>query len=262
MPGTEKIVPFPIWILWVAPTFLVLLISKLKARETMFIQSWLVFLSIAEIAAMIYTLYLASDFGIAPVTGLLGFSIAVHFGINFFFLLVFSKEVKLDNAFAHWCEYNPKVTKTITFIGTAFNFKAYRLFFSRLFGRDEFNASMENPMTFYAPFKLASVLNLIFVKLVVLVACLFGLYYIRWGYQLMVECLELLLIELLMLALSLVEYLQLKGVVFKQQHYFKIRKGFAETKVSALQDSDPEIIDPRSDIKRQKISRTQKPKAL
>lgn len=88
----------------------------------------------------------------------------------------------MDNALAHWIQYNSKMTTTFTVIGTLFNFKAYRLFFGRLFGRDEFNAPMERPIVFYSPFNLSSLINMVFVKLVVLFACVFALYHIRWGY--------------------------------------------------------------------------------
>lgn len=107
IPGFDDWVPFPIWIIWIAPTLLILLISKIKAKETKFVSNWLALLSIAEIAAMIYTFCLAKDFGILPTTALLGFSIAIHYGINLFFCLVFYKQVRqTDMALAHWIQYN------------------------------------------------------------------------------------------------------------------------------------------------------------
>jgi hypothetical protein len=139
----------------------------------------------------------------------------------------------------------------------------YRLFFSRLFGREEFNASMESPIIFYAPFNLASLLNLILVKLVVLFACIFGIYYISWGYQLVIECYELMALELLMLILSIIEYLQMRATIMKQQAPNKIDpRKVEEHKVmggfdflSDYYDSE-EIIDPRI------RDRMNKPKAL
>jgi hypothetical protein len=89
-------VPFPIWIIYIAPTFLILLISKLKVKETNFVSNWLCFLSVAEIFAMIFVVYLARVYGIMPVVGLICFSITMHYGINFFFLLVFTTQVKKD----------------------------------------------------------------------------------------------------------------------------------------------------------------------
>ncbi len=100
-------------------------------------------------------------------------------------------------------------------IGTLLNFKSYRLFFSRFFGREEFNAPMESPIIFYAPFNLSSLLNLVLVKLVALFACVFGLYYVRWGYQLLIECLELLFIEILILVLYVIEYFQMRQTLLK-----------------------------------------------
>jgi hypothetical protein len=262
VPGSDDWVAFPIWILWVAPTFLILLVSKLKSRETKFISNWICFLSIAEIGSIIYTLYLAFNFGILPVTVMLATAAVVHYGINFFFLLVFTKQVKIDTALAHWCEYNQKITTTITLIGTLFNFKVYRFFFSRLFGRDEFNAPMESPIVFYSPFNLSSLLNLVFVKLVVLFACIFGVYYIRWGYQLMIECLELLGIELLIIALSIAEYLQMRGDLLKQKNYQTISKRHVEqANVMGFADLSDDGDDYRK-IDAKDKERRAKPKAL
>ena len=52
---------------------------------------------------MFYIIFLAREFGITPITALIGFTIAIHYGINFFFLLVFTKQVKNDAALTHWC---------------------------------------------------------------------------------------------------------------------------------------------------------------
>lgn len=141
-----------------------------------------------------------------PVVALICFALAIHYGINFFFLLVFTKTIRNDKAFSYWCEYNKKTTNWITVIGTIINFKMYRLFFSRLFGREEFNAPMESQMNFYSPFNLASLLNLLLVKLVLVFACVFTCYYISWGYQLLIEAIELLAIEVVMLLLCVIEY--------------------------------------------------------
>ena len=79
---------------------------------------------------------------------------------------------------------------------------------------------MESPIIFYGPFNLSSVINMVLVKLVVMFGCAFGVYYIRWGYQLLIECIELLVIEILILVLNVIEYLELKksGLMVDKQY--------------------------------------------
>lgn len=121
---------------------------------------------------------------------------------------------------------------------------------------------MESPIIFYAPFNLSSLLNLILVKLVVLFACFFGIYYVKWGYQLLIECLELLFIEILILILCVVEYFQMRQTLLKQKQYSKIDprkvdagKVMGGVEFSSDEDSQ-EIIDPKAK------ERHGKPKAL
>jgi len=86
------------------------------------------------------------------------------------------------------------------------SFKFYRLLFTRLFGREEFNAPLDDPFIFYRPFNLASLFNLLVVKLPLYIACIVGIIYVNWGYQLLITCIELLIIEIIMLILMTLEY--------------------------------------------------------
>jgi len=101
--------------------------------------------------------------------------------------------------------------KVICAFGLAFNFKVYRLLYSKFCGSKKFDAPFDNPHKFYTPLNVASWINLLIVMLLCLVACFFGVYYVSWGYQLCVECLELIIIEIVMLILSVVEYCQMRS---------------------------------------------------
>jgi len=119
-------------------------------------------------------------------------------------------------------QYNKKVQAGVAIVGGLFNFKCYRLLYSRLFGMDEFNAPLEEPYTFYRPFNLSSLFNLVCVKLPLIVACIFGLMYVEWGYQLLIVCFELLVIEVFLLILSMIEYFKLRAHLMKQGKYTKV----------------------------------------
>lgn len=87
-----------------------------------------------------------------------------------------------DLTFRHWATYNSCTVKTISFFGFVFSFKVYRLLYSKFYGAKRFEAPWDNPYKFYTPLNLASLLNLLLVKLICMVACIFGIYYISWGY--------------------------------------------------------------------------------
>ena len=80
---------------------------------------------------------------------------------NLFFLVIYLKQVRGDQAFKHWLSYNPKSAGTIAGFSFLVNFKISRLFYSRLFGKDECNAPLEEPGIFYRPFNLCCLFNLL-----------------------------------------------------------------------------------------------------
>ena len=83
----------------------------------------------------------------------------------------------------------------------------YRFLYCRLFGRMEFNAPFTEPNVFLRPFNLTSLFAIVTVSLPLIVASIIGLIYVRWGYQLYITCIEMLLIEVLLIVLQIVEYL-------------------------------------------------------
>jgi hypothetical protein len=90
------------------------------------------------------------------------------------------------------------------------NFKIFRLLYSRLFGRDEFDAPLDAPMVFYRPLNLSSLFTLITVFVPAMIGSGFGVMYVMWGYQLLVTCFELFVIHCALLILQIVEYFLFK----------------------------------------------------
>ena len=181
------------------------IVSKVRNRESKIIANLIVFVCLMEPVVLITQYALATAYGIKPVVYLTGVAILFHFAANVFFGLVYTKQVKTDAAFKHWQSVNQKVSLTIQILGF-WNFKVFRLLYSRLFGRDEFNAPLENPMVFRRPFTLSSLFALVTVVLPSLVAGGFGIIYVNWGYQLLVTCFEILIIQGALLILQLIEY--------------------------------------------------------
>ena len=197
-------------------------ISKCKARESRFVANLIVFGSIIEFGGMIVVFMFAYDFGIAPVVYMMLFAILFTVAINLFFFIVFQKQVMNDLVFRHWVTYNKCNVHTISAFGLIFSFKIYRLLYSEFCGAKRFNAPFRDDYKFFTPLNLASFINLLVVKLVCMVACIFGIYYVTWGYQLMMECFEFLIIEVIMLALSIIEYCQMRSTLMAKEAAWKV----------------------------------------
>lgn len=66
VPGSDAFIPFPLLACCAAVT-LIVLISKMKNRESRFIANMIVFWSIIEFVAVLVVFYLSLKFGIKPV---------------------------------------------------------------------------------------------------------------------------------------------------------------------------------------------------
>jgi len=58
--------------------------------------------------------------------------------------------------------------------------------------------------------------------LLCIVGCIFGIYYLAWGYQLLIECVEFLIIEVVMIVLYVIEYCQMRDNLLKRKANWKV----------------------------------------
>ena len=82
----------------------------------------------------------------------------------------------------------------------------YRLLYSLLFGRNQFDAPFNEPSLFLRPYNLTSLFAIVTVTLPIIVSSIIGLIYVRWGYQLYITCIEMLVLETALIILQIVEY--------------------------------------------------------
>ena len=265
MPGSNAYVPFPMLSCCLLMTIFVALV-RCKHPKSRFVANLIVLWSLIEFCGMWVLFILAIRFGIAPVVYM--FLVAIMFSIatNLFFFVVFNKQVLNDVTFFHWVGYNKCTVRTITVVGIICNFKVYRLLYSNFFGAPRFNAEFRDPYKFFQPLSLASFINLCLVMLICCIACVFGIYYVAWGYQLLIECIEFLIIELLMIILYIVEHCQLKTdhakAVWKgdakQVDRMKVNAGFEDDLSEDDQDPDAYMVHEGPNKARKEL----KPKAL
>jgi ABC-type sugar transport system permease subunit len=114
--------------------------------------------------------------------------------------------VVTDSAFKHWQPKYKRTAYTVQALG-GMNFKMYRLLYSMFFGRNQFNAPFNDPSLFLRPFNLTSLFAIVTVMLPVIVSSIIGLIYVRWGYQLYITCIEMLVLEVALVVLQIIEYI-------------------------------------------------------
>jgi hypothetical protein len=206
VPISSFYVPFPILISAVLVSILPI-VSKVKFRDTKIVPNLTVVFSFFETLCLIVLVAQAHTYGIIPTFYLSVVGLIFLFASNMFFALMYSQQVVNDSAFKHW---QPKFKRTALVIQVCglFNFKIFRLLYSFLLGRNQFNAPFNEPSLFLRPFNLTSLFAIVTVALPTIVSSGIGLIYVRWGYQLYITCLETILIEVILVTLQVIEYIQ------------------------------------------------------
>ena len=84
--------------------------------------------------------------------------------------------------FKYWEDEFYKTSNTVLILGLFVNFKIFRMFYSRLQDKKNFNAIFKDKIIFYRSIMFTSVFYLIVGTLPIIVASCFGLVYVRFGY--------------------------------------------------------------------------------
>lgn len=82
-------------------------------------------------------------------------------------------------------------------------------------GLSKFNAPFDDKVTFFKPFTFISFFGIVTTTLPLLIANVVGLVFIKWGYQITMTCLEMMIIEIVLLALVIYEKILLRKSVLK-----------------------------------------------
>jgi hypothetical protein len=103
------------------------------------------------------------------------------------------------------------------------NFKINRMFYSRLGGRRDFEAVFTDEIIFYRALTFATCVYIIIGMVPTIIASIFGIVYVRYGYQLHMFCLEMVFIETVLLVLMSVEMYKVRKY-FLTRNFFKVSK--------------------------------------
>lgn len=173
--------PFPLLILAVLGT-VVIVKDKRDHSQARFYPNMITLLSILETIGIIGIVALSNDYGIYPSYSLSLCALLFLYGMNVFFAIVYQKTIKLDSAFKYWEQEFETTTMGIFCVGFLINFKVYRMFYSRFWDRKDFNAVFTDELIFYRTLVFTTCFFIVTGSVPIIIACIFGLSYISFGY--------------------------------------------------------------------------------
>jgi hypothetical protein len=215
MPGV--LVPFPL-LLIATLGGLIIFVSKKKFPATRFYACMICILSMLESVGLICLVILSSQYGIRPAYSL------------------YFKQIKRDIVFKYWEQEFPLTSLAVVSCSFFLNFKIYRAFYSKFKDRKDLNAVFQDQSVFYRSVIFGSALYLLVGTLPIVVASCFGIWYIPFGYQVQMFCLEMIVIEALLLLCMGLELFKISKYILSPQ-YQKLGERGKAYRVAPLKSS-------------------------
>ena len=179
-------------------------------------------LSIFEIVGLVCLVSLSGSYGIAPSLTLSFLALFFLLGLNLFCTMMYFFQLKNDSAFKYWEQEFEKSTTGIVFCGFFLNFKIHRMFYSRFWGKRDFEAVFSDEIMFYRSIMFSSCVYIICCIVPITIAGIFVVYYVPYGYQLNMFGTEMIIIELITLVLLLIELYKIRKH-FLIKAYYKVK---------------------------------------
>lgn len=107
-------------------------------------------------------------------------------------------------------------------LGFVINFKIHRMFYSRFWGKRDFEAVFNDEIMFYRSVMFSSLVYIICCIVPILISSVFVIIYVPFGYQLQMFGLEMFIIEVMILILLLIELYKIRKH-FLIKAYYKVR---------------------------------------
>jgi hypothetical protein len=149
-----------------------------------------------------------------------GGALAINLISNITYLIIYKKSICKDQEFKYWKIRYKHTVRVIVLFSTIINFKVSRLFYSRFFGLDNFWAAFERKKTLIRPLNCFTYINIVFTMIPVLGISALAFTQMSWGTQLYITVIEAVIIELLMIILTLLEFWTSKK--YREKGYEKI----------------------------------------
>ena len=176
-------------------------------------------LSFFEMIGLACLAILSGNYGIGPASTLSSMALLFLIGLNLFCFLIYRFQLKNDSAFKYWEQEFNRSTQVITILGFVMNFKIHRMFYSRFWGKRDFEAVFSDEIVFYRSVIFSSSIYIITCILPTIISTIFVLIYVPYGYQLQMFGFEMFVIEVVILILLLIELYKIRKHFFIKAYY-------------------------------------------
>lgn len=217
IPRPGILIPFPLCLIAIgAAVFLYK--TKQKKPTTRFYANMICVLSVLESVGLFFLVGLTSNYGIKPSYTLSSLALVFLFALNLFSAIIYFKLLKPDIVFKYWEQEFQLPSFFIVCSGFFLNFKVYRMFYSRFGDKKEFNAVFEDPNTFYKCVVFSSTFYLLTGTVPIVIASCFGLWYIPFGYQVYMFCLEMVILEFFLICFMCLELYKISKYILGRKY--------------------------------------------
>lgn len=118
--------------------------------------------------------------------------------------------IKTDSSFKHWLQRYETISVIVPVLILVINFKIIRVFICKFMELPAFNAQFTNPETIYRPMLYITVLSIVTYITPLIIVDIIAFFSITWGFQLLINCIESLILTIALLILTMIEFVRLK----------------------------------------------------
>lgn len=120
----------------------------IKDKRSHVISNIVVLWGPIEMIAFLSQTALCFMFSTWKYAGISAAAFIMYVAVNIGFTCYFKAKILPDKEFTEWRTFHGKTSKAIMVVATALSFKVYRLFYSHLYGHDNFKANFSLPAVF------------------------------------------------------------------------------------------------------------------
>ena len=187
---------------------LIALASKLYKGDSYFFSITVLLWAFIETAIILFQTLQALIFGSMTVFIITLIALLFLITCNVLIGIIYCRKILRDPGFNRAKKKNFHCYRFIHVLSVGWNFRIVRLHYSRFFGADVFKQSFKNFQNNFAkPLSFVTIAAMITVSLPIIILDMAAVaFWLPWGYQLTITCIESLIIEALMLVWIALEF--------------------------------------------------------
>jgi len=159
---------------------------------------------------------------------------------NILFTAYYRQQIVVkDQVFVKWIHFFPKTQTWLPILILLVNFKFSKMFYSGFYGLESTMARFGRHAQFFYLQRLTAYFSFVFCYCFIFVADIIILTRVKWGYQLSMLAIETLILQLVVVVLTIVEFRKGADALLNSQgEGFAMIKNKAPVRVMGFQDED------------------------